>query len=373
MKTIEVHLVNAFTAFEKGGNPAGVVLNADSLSVEEKLKVAQAVGYSETAFVSKDEHADVALSFFTVTGEVDFCGHATLAAFSLMFKKGILQAGDYTQRTKAGMLGVSITDEGNVVMGQKSPEFIQRLTYEGISELIGIAPDILASTHLPIEVVSTGLPDIIVAVPPGYLSKIDLNVDKTTEFCQQHNAVGIHAFELCEPSSNLTASCRNFAPLLGITEESATGSASGALACYLAKHGIDGISSDEPSFEKSSIKKTSIEESYIQGSSKEDRCLAGASLEHSLVKHSLVKDSSVKDSHVEESQLVDRRTEGQPHNISNLVLNYAFEQGRAMMCCSHIFAKVVNNESKDQEREKTKWEVSVGGTASPMGKKAVVL
>ncbi len=34
----------------------------------------------------------------------------------------------------------------------------------------------------------------------------------------------------------LTASCRNFAPLFGIPEESATGSASGALACYLAKH-----------------------------------------------------------------------------------------------------------------------------------------
>ena len=388
MKTIEVHLINAFTAFEKGGNPAGVVLNADSLSVEERLKVAQAVGYSETAFVSNDEYADVALSFFTVTGEVDFCGHATLAAFSLMFKKGILQAGDYTQRTKAGMLGVSITGEGNVVMGQKSPEFIQRLTYEGVSELIGIAPDILASTHLPIEVVSTGLPDIIVAVPPGYLSKIDLNVDKTTEFCQQHNAVGIHAFELCEPSSNLTASCRNFAPLLGITEESATGSASGALACYLAKHGIDGIGFDEPDFEesgikdtsldetsieKSSMKKTSIEESYIQGSSKEDRCLAGGSLERSLLKDGSVKDGSEKDSHVEESHLENRRTEGQPHNISNLVLNYAFEQGRAMMCCSHIFAKVVNNESKDEKRGQTKWEVSVGGTASSMGKKAVVL
>jgi len=143
MKTIEVHLVNAFTAFDEGGNPAGVVLNADSLSAEEKLKVAQAVGYSETAFVSKDEYADVALSFFTVTGEVDFCGHATLAAFSLMFQQGILKAGDYTQRTKAGMLGVSITGDGNVVMEQKSPEFTQRLPYEDVSELIGIAPDVL--------------------------------------------------------------------------------------------------------------------------------------------------------------------------------------------------------------------------------------
>ena len=318
MKTIEVHLINAFTAFDKGGNPAGVVLNADSLSVEEKLKVAQTVGYSETAFVSNDEYADVALSFFTVTGEVDFCGHATLAAFSLMFKKGILQAGDYTQRTKAGMLGVSITGEGNVVMGQKSPEYIQRLTYKGVSELIGIAPDILASTHLPIEVVSTGLPDIIVAVPPGYLSKIDLNADKTTEFCRQHNAVGIHAFELCEPSSNLTASCRNFAPLLGITEESATGSASGALACYLVKHGI----------------KRGSFEGIAFNSSNSGHC----------TKH---RHTSTK---------------------SNSTFNFVFEQGRAMRCASRILATVAIEHS-----EKAKWEVSVGGLASLIGSKTIVL
>ncbi|WP_420932933.1 PhzF family phenazine biosynthesis protein [Alteromonas sp. A081] len=318
MKTIEVHLVNAFTAFDRGGNPAGVVLNADSLSDEEKLKVAQAVGYSETAFVSKDEYADVALSFFTVTGEVDFCGHATLAAFSLMFKKGILPAGDYTQRTKAGMLGVSITGEGNVVMGQKSPEFIQRITYEEVSELFGIAPDILASTHLPIEVVSTGLPDIIVAVPPGYLSKIDLNADKTTEFCQQHNAVGIHAFELCEPPSNLTASCRNFAPLLGIAEESATGSASGALACYLAKHCAGEIG----------IKEIGSKASSSENCSKHQRT----------------------------------------HTMTNSTFNFVFEQGRAMGCVSRILATVAIKDS-----ENTQWEVSVAGLASLIGNKAIEL
>jgi len=48
--------------------------------------------------------------------------------------------------------------------------------------------------------------------------------------------IGFHVFELCEPESKLTASCRNFAPLFGISEESATGSSSGALACYLTEH-----------------------------------------------------------------------------------------------------------------------------------------
>ncbi|QUM84047.1 MULTISPECIES: PhzF family phenazine biosynthesis protein [unclassified Moritella] len=47
---------------DSGGNPAGVVLNADKLSDAQKLKVAQAVGYSETAFVSNDE-VDFEVSF----------------------------------------------------------------------------------------------------------------------------------------------------------------------------------------------------------------------------------------------------------------------------------------------------------------------
>ncbi|WP_370738708.1 PhzF family phenazine biosynthesis protein [Vibrio spartinae] len=43
----------------------------------------------------------------------------------------------------------------------------------------------------------------------------------------------MHVFELCEGNSGLTASCRNFAPLFDIPEESTTGSANGALACYI--------------------------------------------------------------------------------------------------------------------------------------------
>ncbi|EKO3736908.1 PhzF family phenazine biosynthesis protein, partial [Vibrio metschnikovii] len=103
MKNVEAILVNSFTANGTGGNPAGVVLDADYLSNEEKLQIAQVVGYSETAFVSQDNEADFEVSFFTVTGEVDFCGHATLAVFSTMYQDGIISEGKYLQRTKAGL------------------------------------------------------------------------------------------------------------------------------------------------------------------------------------------------------------------------------------------------------------------------------
>lgn len=233
---VEAYLVNSFTKNGDGGNPAGVVLNADKLSNQEKLAIAKAVGYSETAFVSSDDDVDFNVSFFTVTEEVDFCGHATLATFSTLFQKGIIAEGQYIQRTKAGLLTVAIEPSGHIVMEQKLPEYLSSYSYETISTLIGIDAATLESTQLPIKVISTGLHDMLVPVPHGYLDQIQVNEPWLTEFCQTHNIIGLHAFELCEEESGMTASCRNFSPLVGIPEESATGSASGALACYLAKY-----------------------------------------------------------------------------------------------------------------------------------------
>ena len=233
---IEVLLVNAFTAKGKGGNPAGVVLNADKLSDTQKLKIAQAVGYSETAFVSNDDEVDFEVSFFTTTNEVDFCGHATLATFSIMYQMNLLTAGDYVQRTKAGILPVVIDSDGQVTMDLQLPETLGGFSYQEIAPVLGIDSAILASTNLPIEVVSTGLADLIIPVPIGQLDLINPNDLAITDFCKKHDIVGFHVFERCAPSSLFTASCRNFAPLFGIPEESATGSASGALACYLAEH-----------------------------------------------------------------------------------------------------------------------------------------
>jgi PhzF family phenazine biosynthesis protein len=101
---IKVYTLNAFAKTDHGGNPAGVVLDPDSLSAHDMQKVAAKVGFSETAFVKKSNSADFKVVFFTPNGEVDLCGHATIATFYLLANKGIVQAGKYTQETKAGVL-----------------------------------------------------------------------------------------------------------------------------------------------------------------------------------------------------------------------------------------------------------------------------
>lgn len=71
----------AFTRDGRGGNPAGVVLDASGLTDAQMLSIAQEVGYSETAFVLPAAAGDGRLPVrcFSPKAEVAFCGHATIA------------------------------------------------------------------------------------------------------------------------------------------------------------------------------------------------------------------------------------------------------------------------------------------------------
>jgi len=71
----------AFTDGGRGGNPAGVVLDARALNDAEMLAIASDVGYSETAFVLPiDGTPAIRVRYFSPLAEVAFCGHATVAA-----------------------------------------------------------------------------------------------------------------------------------------------------------------------------------------------------------------------------------------------------------------------------------------------------
>ncbi|MCB0334808.1 MAG: PhzF family phenazine biosynthesis protein, partial [Bdellovibrionales bacterium] len=81
---IEVFVVSAFGMNESGGNPAGIVLDAQGLSDSQMLQIAAEVGLSETAFLSPSDSCDFRLRFFTPVSEVGLCGHATIATYSLL-------------------------------------------------------------------------------------------------------------------------------------------------------------------------------------------------------------------------------------------------------------------------------------------------
>ena len=69
------------------------------------------------------------------------------------------------------------------------------------------------------------------------LNKVVQDKEKVIGISKRHSVVGVHMFYY-NPNSETTAFCRNFAPLFGIDEESATGTSNAALTCYLHEKGL---------------------------------------------------------------------------------------------------------------------------------------
>lgn len=103
---VEVLRLAAFTSDPAGGNPAGVVV-ADRLPEEAEMqKIAAEVGYSETAFLAPTGETTYRVRYFSPEAEVDFCGHATVAAgVALGQRRG---DGTYVVTTNTGDVAVEV-------------------------------------------------------------------------------------------------------------------------------------------------------------------------------------------------------------------------------------------------------------------------
>lgn len=234
---VEAYVVDAFTLHGAGGNTAGVVVDAAGLSAPQMQAVAAALAFSETAFVVPDLAVDVAMRFFTPTREIDYCGHATVAAFALLATRGLLRSADLLQGTRAGRLRVHLAADGEVLMNQTLPHFGRELMAAPLAKILGIDVAAICATGLPVQIVSTGLADILVPLADETeLSRVRPDMAALAAYCREAGAIGAHVFAPAAPGTPYTAACRNFAPLFGIDEESATGSSAGALACYLSRH-----------------------------------------------------------------------------------------------------------------------------------------
>jgi len=232
---IKVFTMNSFAKTQGGGNPAAIVLDANNLSDNQMQKLAEKIGFSETAFITKSECADFKVRFFTPIEEVDLCGHATVGAFYLMAERGILMPGVYSQETRAGVLNVEVMDDHLVMMDQAIPCFYEVVDKAEIANSLNLTIEDLAEELLP-QIVSTGMRDIMVPIKSlEILNRTMPDMMKVAEVSRKYNTIGYHLFTL--ETLGGTAHCRNLAPLYGIPEESACGTANGALSSYLVHHG----------------------------------------------------------------------------------------------------------------------------------------
>lgn len=230
---MDIYVTSAFSKNNSGGNKAGVVFDSFNLTTKQKMEIAKELGFSETAFLSGSQVADVRLQYFTPTEEVPLCGHATIAAFSTLRLLNKLNKQNYTIETEAGILHIKIKKDGLILMEQNCPTYFDILDANLLENCM---ENHFIKHDLPIQIISTGLKDIMLPIRSAeYLQQMTPDYEGIAALCKKRNVVGIHAFTLTE-RSDVIAICRNFAPLYGIDEESATGTASCALACYLFKY-----------------------------------------------------------------------------------------------------------------------------------------
>ena len=102
-RDVTVQIVHGFVDGGAGGNPAGVVLDADGLHDNQMLSIASRIGLSETAFVSKSETEGFKLDFFTPNQRIAHCGHATIAAFSHLYALGRIPDPETSKETVDGL------------------------------------------------------------------------------------------------------------------------------------------------------------------------------------------------------------------------------------------------------------------------------
>lgn len=252
MKEYRFIQVDVFTDTPFGGNPLAVFPEAEGLTTEEMQCLAREMNLSETTFVLPPQvtGADFKVRIFTPAKELPFAGHPVVGTHWVLAHVGSVELREPVTQVRFELgVGVLPTDlwvsDGRVVMTQDRPTFYAIL--EDVTELVaglGLPPEAIIETGLPVQVVSTGVPQMM--VPVRSLAEVrslnagQLNIAALNRACRAvgTECVMVFTFETERPEG--TVHVRMFAPLLGVPEDPATGSANGALGAYLVHHASAG-------------------------------------------------------------------------------------------------------------------------------------
>jgi PhzF family phenazine biosynthesis protein len=229
----EILRLAAFTDDPRGGNPAGVVLDAGGLDPAQMQAIAARVGYSETAFVDGD-----AVRYFSPAIEVPFCGHATIAtAVALARRDG---PGERTLRTAAGDVVVRTRRE--------EPGGAITATLTSVPPRVEAADDVAEALAalgwaegdldpaLPPRVAFAGARHLVLAAATrARLAELDYDFDLLKAYMSARDLTTV---ALVHRQGATTFHARNPFPVGGVVEDPATGAAAAAFGAYLRALGL---------------------------------------------------------------------------------------------------------------------------------------
>ncbi|WP_447946263.1 PhzF family phenazine biosynthesis protein [Microbacterium lacticum] len=231
----------AFTLDTQGGNPAGIVKDDPSWTTDDRIHIADVLGYSETAFLHIPERPGDAfpVRFYSPRGEIAMCGHATLAtAFSIADHLG---AGVYGFLTGIGAVSVEVTRTSD------DRQWYGELTGVPARSEPASAEDVTATLQAlrweeadldgryPAHVLQPGNNHLLLAATKeSSLANLDYDFDHLRDVMSQRGWATVHLIHAVDRN---TFKVRAPFPTGGLFEDAATGSAAVAFGSYLRSIG----------------------------------------------------------------------------------------------------------------------------------------
>lgn len=233
-------ILDVFTDKPLSGNPLAVVYDADRLSSEQMAAVAGEFNLSETVFVCRGEaEFDAAIRIFTPAHELPFAGHPTVGTAVALARRLAAPApadpsGERLIKLslKAGPVSASVSAGKATFDAPLAPRVLQGApSAADAAACFGLSPSDIGFDAVPQPVRGTSGPNFTIiplrdwrtlaaAKPVQHLIEGSLGEQFTPAF-------------LVAPFSGTTYRARMFAPLFGIAEDPATGSAAVAFAAAL--------------------------------------------------------------------------------------------------------------------------------------------
>jgi trans-2,3-dihydro-3-hydroxyanthranilate isomerase len=246
--------VDVFTETPLCGNPLAVILDGTGLTTAQMQAIAREMNLSETTFIlpATDAAAHFKVRIFTPRLELPFAGHPVVGTSYVLATEGLIPRpeGSVELRLELG-LGVLPVDIAcadslvtQVTMDQRPPQFLDILPKTDVAQLasgLGLSPQDITDTGLPVQLVSTGLPQLMIPVRSlAAVQAIKVRHGLLEAICKRYETHSLYTFSRETITHSAAVHSRLFAPLAGVLEDPATGSASGALGAYLVYHRVIG-------------------------------------------------------------------------------------------------------------------------------------
>ncbi len=240
--------LDVFTDTMFGGNPLAVLPDARGLTTEKMQAIAREFNYSETTFVlpPEDENNTRKVRIFTPMAEIPFAGHPNVGTAVALARLNLLGEVIAGQRILfeegAGVVSLMLRGNGGDI---NAAEFIapvincfeDEVPVDEAAKTLGLSPDkVVTRNHAP-RIVSSGVRFLYIELTDlEALSLSEAAPGPVTRVSAARGLDGVFTYvRLDEASKNgVDVRARMYAPLHGVMEDPATGSANAGLANLLA-------------------------------------------------------------------------------------------------------------------------------------------